>query len=70
LEFGHQLILAVVKVFLGFARSTIYSLVADPSSPFYPFAEFLTRRSWTLTTLPEQRIKIGAKVVHHAKAVT
>src|SRR5262249_26101534 len=27
-------------------------------------------RTWTLTTLREKLIKIGAKVVHHAKAVT
>jgi hypothetical protein len=27
-------------------------------------------RSWTLTTLREKLIKIGAKVVHHARAVT
>ena len=27
-------------------------------------------RTWTLTTLREKRIKIGGKVVHHAKAVT
>jgi hypothetical protein len=27
-------------------------------------------RSWSLTTLREKLIKIGAKVVHHAKAVT
>ena len=28
------------------------------------------RRTWTLTTLREKLIKIGAKVVRHAKAVT
>ena len=28
------------------------------------------RRAWTLTTLREKLIKIGAKVVRHAKAVT
>jgi hypothetical protein len=27
-------------------------------------------RSWTLTTLREKLIKIGAKIVRHAKAVT
>ena len=27
-------------------------------------------RAWTLTTLREKLIKIGAKVVRHAKAVT
>ena len=27
-------------------------------------------RTWTLTTLRQKRIKIGAKVVRHAKAVT
>ena len=27
-------------------------------------------RTWTLTTLREKLIKIGAKVVRHAKAVT
>jgi Transposase DDE domain group 1 len=26
--------------------------------------------TWTLTTLREKLIKIGAKVVHHARAVT
>jgi hypothetical protein len=27
-------------------------------------------QTWTLTTLREELIKIGAKVVHHARAVT
>ena len=27
-------------------------------------------QTWTLTTLREKLIKIGAKVVHHARAVT
>src|SRR5262245_18429206 len=27
-------------------------------------------RTWTLTTLREKLIKVGAKVVHHARAVT
>jgi hypothetical protein len=27
-------------------------------------------RTWTLTTLREELIKIGAKVVHHARSVT
>ena len=27
-------------------------------------------RTWTMTTLREKLIKIGAKVVHHARAVT
>jgi hypothetical protein len=27
-------------------------------------------RTWTLTTLREKLVKIGAKVVRHAKAVT
>jgi hypothetical protein len=27
-------------------------------------------RTWTLTTLRQKRIKIGAEVVRHAKAVT
>jgi hypothetical protein len=27
-------------------------------------------RTWTLTTLREKLIKIGAKVVYHARAVT
>ncbi|MGE5755048.1 MAG: IS1380 family transposase [Planctomycetaceae bacterium] len=43
----------------------------------YNLANFLRQlalprpvRTWTLTTLRERLIKIGAKVVHHAKAVT
>ena len=43
----------------------------------YNLANFLRQlalprpvRTWTLTTLREKLIKIGAKVVHHAKAVT
>ena len=43
----------------------------------YNLANFLRQlalprpaRTWTLTTLPEKLIKIGAKVVSHAKAVT
>jgi hypothetical protein len=43
----------------------------------YNLANFLRRlalprpvRTWTLTTLRERLIKIGAKVVHHARAVT
>jgi hypothetical protein len=43
----------------------------------YNLANFLRQlalprpvRAWTLTTLREKRIKIGAKVVRHAKAVT
>jgi Transposase DDE domain group 1 len=27
-------------------------------------------RSWSLTTLREKLVKIGAKVVHHARSVT
>ena len=43
----------------------------------YNLANFLRQlalprpvRTWTLTTLREKLIKIGAKVVHHARAVT
>ena len=43
----------------------------------YNLANFLRQlalprpvRTWTLTTLREKLIKIGGKVVHHAKAVT
>ena len=43
----------------------------------YNLANFLRQlvlprpiRGWTLTTLREKLIKIGAKVVHHARAVT
>ena len=43
----------------------------------YNLANFLRQlalprpvRTWTLTTLREKLIKIGAKVVRHAKAVT
>ena len=43
----------------------------------YNLANFLRQlalprpvRTWTLTTLREKLIKIGAKAVHHARAVT
>jgi hypothetical protein len=51
-------------------RLQLFTLAYNPGDLLRQLAPPRPVRSWTLTTLREKRIKIGAKVVRHAKAVT
>src|SRR6478752_2933124 len=52
------------------ARLPLFALACNPGNFLRQLALPRSVRAWTLTTLREKLIKIGAKVVHHAKAVT
>jgi Transposase DDE domain group 1 len=51
-------------------RLQLFALADDLGNFLRQLALPRAVRTWTLTTLREERIKIGAKVVRHAKAVT
>ena len=48
----------------------MFALAYNPANFLRQVALPRPVRTWTLTTLREKLIKIGAKVVYHAKAVT
>ena len=67
----------------GEERTLVDAAVVPPVAgrparlPLYDLADFLRRlalprsvRNWTLTTLRGKLIKVGSRVVRHAKAVT
>jgi hypothetical protein len=51
-------------------RRQLFALTYNLGNFLQQLALPRTVRTWTLTTLREKPIKIGAKVVRHAKAVT
>jgi Transposase DDE domain group 1 len=52
------------------ARLQLFALAYNLGNFLRQLALPRSVRTWTLTTLREKLIKIGAKVVHHARAVT
>src|SRR5262249_40561689 len=52
------------------ARMQLFALAYNLANFLRELALPRSVQTWTLTTLREELIKIGAKVVHHAKAVT
>ena len=52
------------------ARLQLFALAYNLANFLRQLALPRTVRTWTLTTLREKLIKIGAKVVHHARTVT
>ena len=51
-------------------RSQLFALAYDLANYLRQPALPRPVRAWTLTTLREKAIQVGAKVVHHARAVT
>src|SRR5512135_1560446 len=51
-------------------RLQLFALAYNPANFLRQLALPRPVQTWTLTTLREKPIKIGAKVVRHAKAVT